>query len=233
MDNAIRAVSSSVLYEVSMDPLNPTYNQVAWGGAVGGSTTLVGSDGGNMTFTSMMTQVDAVNGLPRCGAPGCWNFIDLLGVGNGILTDDEGNTNMAMWAMFASPLMASIDLTAPPSSPTLATLKNVNIIAIDQDPLGIMGAQRTSVSCGSATCQTYSRPIQAGGAAWAALNRSSTTQSITITFTGTLNFYDLVAGSSIGAETGTYTPSVVSHGTAMFAACAGATNWNASTHKCQ
>jgi alpha-galactosidase len=75
---------------------------------------------------------------PHAG-PGHWNDPDMLEVGNGGMTNLEYRTHMSMWAMMAAPLIAGTDLrTASPE--TLAILTDRDVIAIDQDPLGVQGA---------------------------------------------------------------------------------------------
>ena len=50
----------------------------------------------------------------------------------------QSKTQMAMWAIFAAPLLMSVDLrTIRPEYK--AILQNRKIIEVDQDPLGIQG----------------------------------------------------------------------------------------------
>lgn len=70
--------------------------------------------------------------------PGHWNDPDMLIIGNFGLSYEQCKTQMAMWAIFAAPLLMSVDLrTLKPDYK--AILKNKNIIAVNQDPLGIQG----------------------------------------------------------------------------------------------
>ncbi|KAK0050556.1 alpha-galactosidase A-like isoform X1 [Biomphalaria pfeifferi] len=67
--------------------------------------------------------------------PGAWNDPDMLVVGDFGLSIYQQKAQMAMWALFASPLMMSLDLRSiDPQAKAL--LLNKNIIAINQDPLG-------------------------------------------------------------------------------------------------
>ncbi|XP_013069940.2 alpha-galactosidase A-like isoform X3 [Biomphalaria glabrata] len=67
--------------------------------------------------------------------PGAWNDPDMLVVGDFGLSIYQQKAQMAMWALFASPLMMSFDLRSiDPQAKAL--LLNKNIIAINQDPLG-------------------------------------------------------------------------------------------------
>jgi alpha-galactosidase len=68
--------------------------------------------------------------------PGAWNDPDMLEVGNGGMTDNEYRTHFGMWAMLAAPLLIGTDLReATPA--TMNILLNREVIAIDQDPLGV------------------------------------------------------------------------------------------------
>ena len=68
--------------------------------------------------------------------PGHWNDPDMLIIGNFGLSYEQCKTQMAMWAIFAAPLLMSVDLrTLKPDYK--AILKNKKIIAVNQDPLGI------------------------------------------------------------------------------------------------
>jgi alpha-galactosidase len=71
--------------------------------------------------------------------PGNWNDPDMMEIGNGGMTDTEYRTHMSMWAMMAAPLLIGTDVRTA-SRETLDILGNEDIIAIDQDRLGVQGA---------------------------------------------------------------------------------------------
>ncbi|MBR2103014.1 MAG: glycoside hydrolase family 27 protein [Prevotella sp.] len=75
--------------------------------------------------------------LRRYAAPGYWNDPDMLEVGNG-MTENEDRAHFTMWCMMASPLILGNDLRNM-SEATRNILMNREMIAIDQDPLGIQG----------------------------------------------------------------------------------------------
>jgi hypothetical protein len=63
----------------------------------------------------------------------------MMEIGNGGMTGTEYRTQMSMWAIMAAPLLIGTDVrTASPA--TLAILGNREIIAVDQDRLGVQGA---------------------------------------------------------------------------------------------
>ncbi|MBP5284744.1 MAG: alpha-galactosidase [Kiritimatiellae bacterium] len=69
---------------------------------------------------------------------GHYNDLDMLEVGRG-MTLEEDRTHFAMWCVLASPLLIGCDLTTIKPE-TLELLKNRELIAIDQDPLGLQAA---------------------------------------------------------------------------------------------
>lgn len=70
--------------------------------------------------------------------PGHWNDPDMLIIGNFGLSYEQCKTQMAMWAIFAAPLLMSVDLRTIKQD-YKAILKNKKIIAVNQDLLGIQG----------------------------------------------------------------------------------------------
>lgn len=76
--------------------------------------------------------------LRKAAGPDHWNDMDILEVGNGGLTPDEERTHFALWTILNSPLLLGNDLRNM-SPQTLDILTNKEIIAINQDSLGIQG----------------------------------------------------------------------------------------------
>lgn len=66
---------------------------------------------------------------------GHYNDMDMLEIGRG-LTSDEEKTHFGMWCIMSSPLLIGCDLTTLSSS-SLKLLKNTELIAINQDSLGL------------------------------------------------------------------------------------------------
>ena len=76
--------------------------------------------------------------LRKAAGPDHWNDMDMLEIGNGGLTPDEERTHFALWTILNSPLLLGNDLRNM-SPQTLDILTNKEIIAINQDSLGIQG----------------------------------------------------------------------------------------------
>ena len=76
---------------------------------------------------------------------GGWNDPDMLEVGNGSLTDEENKTHFTLWCMMAAPLILGNDIrkfikadgTVDTSNTAYKIVSNKEVIAIDQDPLGV------------------------------------------------------------------------------------------------
>ncbi|XP_017867530.1 PREDICTED: alpha-N-acetylgalactosaminidase [Drosophila arizonae] len=74
---------------------------------------------------------------PHAG-PGHWNDPDMLILGNYGLSYDQSKVQMAIWAVLAAPLIMSNDL-AKVRPEIKEILQNRDVIAVNQDPLGIQG----------------------------------------------------------------------------------------------
>jgi Alpha galactosidase A len=62
----------------------------------------------------------------------------VLEIGNGGMTDTEYRTHFSLWAISKAPLIIGCDVTNM-SPATLSTLTNAEVIAVNQDPLGVQG----------------------------------------------------------------------------------------------
>ncbi|MDA3853711.1 MAG: glycoside hydrolase family 27 protein [Bacteroidales bacterium] len=80
--------------------------------------------------------------IRQYAGPGHWNDYDMMEVGNG-MTDAEDRSHFVMWSMLASPLIMGNDVRSA-SEETLKTLVNKEIIAVNQDSLGIQGFRFTN-----------------------------------------------------------------------------------------
>jgi hypothetical protein len=62
----------------------------------------------------------------------------VLEVGNGGMSDAEYVSHFSLWAISKSPLLVGCDVTQM-SAAILSTLTNPEVIAVNQDPLGVQG----------------------------------------------------------------------------------------------
>lgn len=122
---------------------------------------------GTWDALSVMRIADLQDTLRRYAGPDRWNDPDMLEVGNG-MTYTEDRTHFSLWAMMAAPLMAGNDIRKMTPA-TKAILTNKDVIAIDQDPLGIQGFRFSNTD----SLQIWFKPLQKGDWAVCFLNRSS------------------------------------------------------------
>ncbi|KJH45949.1 alpha-galactosidase [Dictyocaulus viviparus] len=76
--------------------------------------------------------------LAATQTPGAWNDPDMLVIGLPGVTVDQAKVQMTLWSIWSSPLIMSNDLRILKSE-FKEILMNKDVIAVDQDPLGIMG----------------------------------------------------------------------------------------------
>ncbi|XP_023951183.2 alpha-N-acetylgalactosaminidase [Bicyclus anynana] len=75
--------------------------------------------------------------LYRFHGPGHWNDPDMLIFGTNSLTDSQSRVHIAVYAMLAAPLLLSCDMNSL-NTYEKKLLLNLDLIAIAQDPLGVM-----------------------------------------------------------------------------------------------
>ncbi len=79
----------------------------------------------------------------------------MLEVGNHGLTHEEERSHFALWSIVKAPLIIGCDLNTV-TDESLTILKNKNLIAVNQDPLG---TQAVCVSgCGSQVIEVFGAP---------------------------------------------------------------------------
>ncbi|XP_067126183.1 alpha-N-acetylgalactosaminidase [Centruroides vittatus] len=76
--------------------------------------------------------------MAKHARPGSWNDPDMIIIGNSGLNYEQAKVQMAMWAILAAPLLMSNDLRKI-SSNFREILLNKEVIAVNQDKLGIQG----------------------------------------------------------------------------------------------
>eukprot|EP00003_Mantamonas_plastica_P031372 TRINITY_DN812_c0_g3_i2.p1 TRINITY_DN812_c0_g3~~TRINITY_DN812_c0_g3_i2.p1 ORF type:complete len:513 (+),score=142.99 TRINITY_DN812_c0_g3_i2:215-1540(+) len=146
-------ISPEIRYPKMRDALNKTGRPIffsmcewgdddvsTWASSVGNSFRTTQDIKDN--WDSMMSNFDLNARVAKYAGPGHWNDPDMLEVGNGGMTDIEYRTHMSLWAISKAPLLLGLDLNAlQPNTPTFNLLTNKDIIAINQDPLGVQATQ--------------------------------------------------------------------------------------------
>ena len=116
--------------------------------------------------------LDMQNNLRIYSGPGHWNDPDMLEVGNG-MSVSEDRAHFTMWCMLAAPLIAGNDLRNM-TKETHDILTNKEVIAIDQDSLGIEGFKYSSAD----SVETWLKPLKNEEWAICFLNRSSAVKTV-------------------------------------------------------
>jgi alpha-galactosidase len=149
----------------------------------------------------------------------------MLEVGK-LANETEDRAHFSLWAIMAAPLLAGNDIRSM-SATTKTILTNAEVIAVDQDALGIQGH---IVAKPGNNLQVWAKKLSGTNAvAVVLLNRGTSAASITVKWTdigipaGAANVRDLWAKKDLGSSTDSYTASSVpGHGVVMIKVTSGA-----------
>jgi alpha-galactosidase len=113
-----------------------------------------------------MNILEMRKGIRKYSGPDHWNDFDMMEVGNG-MTTAEDRAHFSLWCMMASPLMAGNDLRSM-TQETIEILTNKEVIAVNQDPLGIQGYRLLDFG----DLEVWVKPLKDEGLAVCFLNRT-------------------------------------------------------------
>jgi alpha-galactosidase len=165
--------------------------------------------------TGVMNILDLQVGLEEYAGPGHWNDPDMLQVGNG-LTDTEDRTHFSLWALLSAPLLAGNDVRHM-SDATRETLTNREVIAVDQDPLGIQGHKVRD----DGAEEVWAKPLVGGAMTAILLNRGDAPVRVKVAWTElgwparSVAVRDLWRKREMGAFREGYSAEVAPHGVVM------------------
>ncbi|MDH6575292.1 NEW3 domain-containing protein [Kitasatospora sp. MAP5-34] len=231
MGQAMLNTGRPMVYSVSA----PAYFQdqpawhtvIGWSAQVGnlwreGADTALGQESAAAKWNAITYNYGYNSGLADLQSPGRWNDPDFLLAGDSGLTHDEIQSQMSLWAVMAAPLISSTDV-GHLSDDALSVLGNEDVIAVDQDALGLQGR---IVQQGSGY-DVLSKPLANGDRAVALFNSSDSAQTITTTAAAA----GLAPGSSVLLKdlttktvtqtTGTISADVPPHATVLYRVSAG------------
>ncbi len=129
-------------------------------------------DHGTWQQQGIMRIVDSQDSIRKYAGPGHWNDPDMLEVGNG-LTVAENRSHFSIWCMLAAPLIAGNDLRKMDES-TKNILTNKEVIALDQDPLGIEALKYSDKD----SLEIWCKPLENENWALCFLNRGTQPKQI-------------------------------------------------------
>ena len=161
--------------------------------------------------------LDLQDGLESHAGPGHWNDPDMLEVGNGGMTTTEYRAHFSLWCLLSAPLMAGNDLRTM-SSEIKEILTNREVIAVDQDPLGLQGRRVKR----EGDREVWSKQLADGGRAVVLFNRGPQAAQLSVSWTDlgypqslSAQVRDLWAAKDLGKMSGKFTTEVPSHGVVM------------------
>jgi len=189
------------------------YEPWLWGAQAGGnlwrttgdiSDVWSGKPGGD---NGVLQILDLQVGLAGYAGPGHWNDPDMLEIGNGGMSVAQYRAQFSLWAILAAPLIAGNDLRQM-SAAIRGILTNREVIAVDQDPLGIEGQRAWK----DGDAEIWTRPLKGGSEAIVLLNRGGEARPIRLDWSVLhlpeflpLRFRDLWRHADLPVATGSLT----------------------------
>nr|AFK38956.1 unknown [Lotus japonicus] len=155
-----------------------------WARSVGNSWRTTGDI--EDKWDSMISRADLNDKWASYAGPGGWNDPDMLEVGNGGMTTEEYRAHFSIWALAKAPLLIGCDIRSLDHA-TMELLSNSEVIAVNQDKLGVQGKKVKSES----DLEVWAGPLSNNRLAVILWNRSSSKATVTASW------------SDIGLESGT------------------------------
>ncbi|EXC02507.1 hypothetical protein L484_004288 [Morus notabilis] len=123
---------------------------------------------------SMTSRADENDKWASYAAPGGWNDPDMLEVGNGGMTIEEYRAHFSIWALSKAPLLIGCDIRAMDNI-TFSLLTNTDVIAVNQDKLGVQGKKVKK----DGDLEVWAGPLSNNRKAVVLWNRSPSTATLT------------------------------------------------------
>ncbi|MDN3354218.1 NPCBM/NEW2 domain-containing protein [Actinomadura sp. DC4] len=133
----------------------------------------------SVQWADVLRNLDHDAAHPEAAGPGHWNDPDYLGPELG-MTSAQARAQFTMWSVLAAPLIVGSDVRAL-SQDTVDMLTNRDVLAVDQDRLGLQGTKIASQGSGD----VWVRRLADGDRAVALLNRGTTPLTITTSASAT------------------------------------------------
>lgn len=119
--------------------------------------------------------------LGQKAAPGRWNDLDSLEVGNGGMTQNEYVLHFSMWAAVKSPLILGNDLSNMDNS-TKAIIKNKHVIALSQDEAGSPAIRNYKKEVNGGSVQLWTGSLVNETYVMAIVNLATEKQTVSLPF---------------------------------------------------
>ena len=180
MSKALKAAGKPIVFSICEWGDNQPWN---WATPIGNLWRISGDiypcfdceykhEEGNWSSWGVLRILEMRKDIRKFSGPDHWNDFDMMEVGNG-MTNTEDKSHFTLWSLMASPLFAGNDLRIMKPE-TLKILTNKEMIAINQDKLGIQGFKYQSEN----GVEIWVKPLSDDNWAIVFLNRSDKTQKI-------------------------------------------------------
>lgn len=211
MSTALKNSGRSIVFSICAWETQPWMPEI---GNLWRSTTDI-ADSWGPTGWSIMGNFDKQVGNYIYTRPGAWSDPDMLEVGRSTkLSDNEYRAHFGLWALVAAPLISGNDIRSM-SAATKAILTHPEVIAIDQDSMGVQARKISD----NGDLEVFAKPLGKGFDTYAVglLNRSGSTQNITVNWKDlkldpkSVTVRDVWNRTDLGSKPDSYTASVQSH----------------------
>ncbi|RWR90367.1 Alpha-galactosidase 2 [Cinnamomum micranthum f. kanehirae] len=191
-------------------------NPATWAPAIGNSWRTTGDIKDN--WNSITSRADQNDAWASYAGPGAWNDPDMLEVGNGGMSTEEYRSHFSIWALAKAPLLIGCDLRSMDDE-TRGLLSNKEVIAVNQDKLGVQGKKVKK----KGDLEVWAGPLSHNRVAVVLWNRGSSMASITAKWTDiglksstVVNARDVWKHSTRSSVQGQLTATVDSHACNMY-----------------
>lgn len=233
MGRALKQADRNIVYSVCGWGKEQEWQWAAsFGGALWRTTydvMAVWETGSDSNPVGVMDAVDQTEALGQFAGPGQWNDPDMLVVGleEGTaaqnrhqdevtsLNDIEQRSQMSLYSLLSAPLIIGGDIRNMDEK-AIEILLNEEIIAIDQDPLGVPAWRSVKLN----ELEVWKKPLEGGDYALGLLNRGESTVTITaswrqLNLNGEYQVRDLWEHEDMGVEGDEVSRTVKPHQTIM------------------
>ncbi|KAF8398642.1 hypothetical protein HHK36_014497 [Tetracentron sinense] len=187
-----------------------------WAPSLGNSWRTTGDIEDN--WGSMTSLADQNDKWASYAGPGGWNDPDMLEVGNGGMTTEEYRSHFSIWSLAKAPLLIGCDLRSM-KSVTFELLSNKEVIAVNQDKLGVQGKKVKK----DGDLEVWAGPLSDNRVAVVLWNRGSSQVQITaywsdigLNSSALVDARDLWAHSTQSSVQGQLSAEVPSHACKMY-----------------
>lgn len=173
----------------------------------------------NCSWRSIRNIIDQSLYISAYASKGHYNDMDMLEVGR-TLSQEEDMTHFGMWCILSSPLIIGCDMTTMRPE-TLELLTNPELIALNQDPLGLQAYVAKDGGNGTYVFVKDIETLHGKTRAIALYNSTNEPQTIgidysTIELGGTVKVRDLFARADVETAADNISIEVPAHGTRIY-----------------